>query len=113
MERGIYFDAWFKHNYCYHPSLPLRSRQMLEDLEKYHGSVLVWAGLGGGSISLPYLRHEAFGPVDPRMQIYGFMNDSEFIAECNKRGSSFSESFLRSRVGSFLPSWMVRAISSG
>jgi len=86
MERGIYFDAWFKHNYCYHPSLPMRNAQMLEDLEKYHGTVLVWAGLGGGSISLPYLHHEAFGHVDPRMQIYGFMNDSEFIAECNRRG---------------------------
>ena len=86
MERGIYFDGWYKHNHCYHPSLPLRSRQMLEDLERYHGTVLAWAGLGGGSISLPYLMHEAFGPVDPRMQIYGFMNDSEFIAECSRRG---------------------------
>ncbi len=86
MERGIYFDAWFKDEYCYHPSLPMRSIQMLEDLEKYHGSILVWAGLGGGSISLPYLYHEAFGEVDPRMQIYGYMNDSEFIAECNRRG---------------------------
>ena len=33
MERGIYFDGWFKHNHCYHPSLPLRSAQMLEDLD--------------------------------------------------------------------------------
>ena len=86
MERGIYFDGWYKHNFCYHPSLPIRSRQMLEELEEYHGTMLTWAGLGGGSISLPYLHHEAFGPVDPRLQIYGFMNDSEFIAECNKRG---------------------------
>ncbi len=86
MERGVYFDGWFKHNHCYHPSLPLRSMQMLEDLERYHATILAWAGLGGGSISLPYLRHEAFGPVDPRMQIYGYMNDSEFIAECNRRG---------------------------
>lgn len=86
MERGIYFDGWFKHQFCYHPSLPMRSRQMLEDLETYHGTVLAWAGLGGGSISLPFLSHEAFGPVDPRLQIYGFMNDSEFIAECNRRG---------------------------
>ena len=44
MERGVYFDGWFKHNYCYHPSLPLRSSQMLEDLEKYHATVLAWAG---------------------------------------------------------------------
>ena len=86
MERGIYFDGWYKHNHCYHPSLPLRGTQMLEDLERYRGTVLVWAGLGGGSISLPYLQHEAFGQVDPRMQFYGYMNDRDFIAECNKRG---------------------------
>ena len=85
MERGIYFDGWYKHEHCYHPSLPMRSMQMLEDLEDYHATVLVWAGMGGGSISLPYLQHEAFGEVDPRMQIYGYMNDSDFVAECNKR----------------------------
>ncbi len=86
MERAVYFDGWYKGEYCYHPSLPMRNMRMLEDLEDYHADVLVWAGMGGGSISLPYLHHEAFGAVDPRMQIYGFMNDSEFVAECNKRG---------------------------
>jgi len=86
MERGIYFDGWYKNNHCYHPSLPLRSMQMIEDLEKYHGTLLVWSALGGGSISLPYLEHEAFGKIDPRLRFYGYMNDSEFIAECNKRG---------------------------
>ncbi len=86
MERGIYFDAWLKNEHCYHPSLPIRNLQMLEDLEKYHGTVLVWAGLGGGSISLPYLEHEAFGDVDPRLQIYGYMNDSDFVKECSRRG---------------------------
>ncbi len=86
MERGVYFDGWFKNNHCYHPSLPLRSLQMIEDLERYHGTVLVWSAMGGGSISLPYLENEAFGPVDARMRFYGYMNDSEFVAECNKRG---------------------------
>jgi hypothetical protein len=85
MERGIYFDGWYKNNHCYHPSLPIRSMQMIEDLEKYRGTLLVWSALGGGSISLPYLEHEAYGKVDPRLRFYGFMNDSEFIAECNKR----------------------------
>ncbi len=88
MERGIYFDAWYKHNHCYHPSLPLRNIQMLEDLKKYHGTVLVWAGMGGGSISLPYLKEEAFGEIDPRLRFYGFMNDSEFAEECGKAGIS-------------------------
>ncbi len=86
MERGVYFDGWYKNNHCYHPSLPIRSMQMLEDLERYKGTLLVWSALGGGSISLPYLEHEAFGKVDPRLRFYGYMNDSEFIAECNKRG---------------------------
>jgi hypothetical protein len=86
MERGIYFDGWYKNNHCYHPSLPFRSMQMIEDLEKYKGTILVWSALGGGSISLPFLEHEAFGEVDPRLRFYGFMNDSEFIEECNKRG---------------------------
>ena len=86
MERGIYFDSWYKHNHCYHPSLPLRTVQNLEDLVRYHGTVLVWAGMGGGSISLPYLENEAFGQVDPRMQFYGCMNDRAFVEECGKRG---------------------------
>ena len=86
MERGIYFDSWYKNIYCYHPSLPLRNMQMIEDIEKYRGTILLWSILGGGSISLPWLEHEAFGDVDPRLRFYGFLNDSEFIAECGKRG---------------------------
>ena len=86
MERGVYFDGWYKHNHCYHPSLPIRTVQMLEDLKRYHATTLVWAGMGGGSISLPYLEQEAFGEVDPRMRFYGAMNDSEFTAECEKLG---------------------------
>ncbi len=86
MERGIYFDGWYHDNHCYHPSLPYRSMQMIEDLERYRATILVWSALGGGSISLPYLENEAFGELDPRLRFYGFMNDSEFIAECSKRG---------------------------
>ncbi len=86
LERGIYFDGWYKDNHCYHPSLPIRNIRMIEDLEKYRGTLLVWSALGGGSISLSYLENEAFGKVDPRLRFYGFMNDSEYIAECNKRG---------------------------
>jgi hypothetical protein len=86
MERGVYFDAWFPRQHCYHPSLPPRRLKMIEDLEAYHATSLVWASLGGGSISLPYLENEAFGEVDERFRFYGFMNDSEFIAACQERG---------------------------
>lgn len=86
MERGIYFDGWHHDNHCYHPTLPYRNMAMVEDLERYKATILVWSVLGGGSISLPYLHNEAFGEVDPKLRFYGFMNDSEFIAQCNKRG---------------------------
>jgi hypothetical protein len=84
MERGVYFDAWFPGQHCYHPSLPPRRLRMVEHLVDCHATVLVWAALGGGSISLPYLEQEAFGEIDPRFRFYGFLNDAEFIAECRK-----------------------------
>ncbi len=84
LERGVYFDAWFPRQHCYHPSLPPRRLRMVEDLVDYKATVLVWSALGGGSISLPYLEEEAFAPVDSRFRFYGFLNDSEFIAECRK-----------------------------
>lgn len=86
MERGVYFDAWFPRQHCYHPSLPPRRRRMIDDLEAYHATSLVWASLGGGSISLPYLEQEAWGEVDERFRFYGFMNDAEFIGACQERG---------------------------
>ena len=85
MERGIYFDGWFPQQYCYHPSMPPRRLSMLEDLEEMGATILVWAGLGGGSISLPYLEEEAFGEVPARFRQYGFVNDSEFIAHASER----------------------------
>jgi len=57
---------------------------MVDDLVDYRATVLVWSALGGGSIALPYLEQEAFSPIDPRFRFYGFVNDSEFIRECQK-----------------------------
>jgi hypothetical protein len=84
MQRGVYFDAWFPRQHCYHPSLPPRRLRMVDDLVDYRATVLVWASMGGGSLSLPYLEQEAFGEVDARSRFYGFVNDSEFIRECHK-----------------------------
>jgi hypothetical protein len=86
MERGVYFDAWFPRQHCYHPSLPPRRLQMIEDLEAYRATALVWSTLGGGSISLPYLEQEAWQEIDPRFRFYGFLNDAEFIEHCQARG---------------------------
>jgi hypothetical protein len=86
VERGVYFDAWFPRQHCYHPSLPPRRLRMVDDLVDYGATILVWSALGGGSISLPYLEQEAFGELDERLRFYGFVNDSEFIAACRERG---------------------------
>src|SRR5688572_28469270 len=86
MERGVYFDAWFPNQHCYHPSLPGRRLRMIDHLVDYRATTLVWAAMGGGSISLPYLEQEAFAPVDSRFRFYGFVNDSEFVHECQKKG---------------------------
>src|SRR3954468_9481349 len=86
MERGVYFDAWFPRQHCYHPSLPPRRLTMIDDLVDYRATALVWSALGGGSLSLPYLEQEAHGEVDPRFRFYGFVNDAEFVAACQERG---------------------------
>jgi hypothetical protein len=86
VHRGVYFDAWFPRQHCYHPSLPPRRLRMVDDLVDYRATVLVWAAMGGGSLSLPYLEEEAFGEVSARDRFYGFVNDSEFIAECHRHG---------------------------
>ena len=86
MERGVYFDAWFPNQHCYHPSLPGRRLRMIDHLLDYRATTLVWSAMGGGSISLPYLEQEAFEPIDTRFRFYGFVNDSEFVRECQKHG---------------------------
>lgn len=59
---------------------------MIDHIEAYRGTMLVWAALGGGALSLPYLEEEAFGPVPPRFRMYGFVNDADFMAEAGRRG---------------------------
>ena len=86
MERGVYFDAWFPHQHCYHPSLPGRRLRMIDHLIDFRATTLVWAAMGGGSIALPYLEQEAFALIDSRFRFYGFVNDSEFVQECQKHG---------------------------
>lgn len=86
MERGVYFDAWYPGQHCYHPSLPPRRLRMIDDLVDYRATVLVWAAMGGGSLALPYLEQEAFGDPGPRARFYGTVNDAEFVAACQAKG---------------------------
>jgi hypothetical protein len=86
VERGVYFDAWYPRQHCYHPSLPPRRLRMVDDLVDYRATVLVWAAMGGGSLALPYLEQEAFGDPGARARFYGTVNDAEFVAACQARG---------------------------
>jgi hypothetical protein len=86
MQRGVYFDAWYPRQHNYHPTLPPRRLRMVEELEQYRATMLVWSALGGGCVSLPHLEEEAYGAVPPRYRVYGYLTDAEFIEECGKRG---------------------------
>jgi hypothetical protein len=86
MQRGVYFDAWYPRQHNYHPTLPPRRLRMVEELEQYRATMLVWSALGGGCVALPYLEQEAYGPVPARYRVYGHLTDAEFIDECGKRG---------------------------
>lgn len=86
VERGVYFDAWFPLQHNYHPSFPPRRLRMVDHLEDYRATMVVWAALGGGNLALPYLEEEAYGEVPGRYRVYGFVNDREFIEECGRRG---------------------------
>lgn len=86
MQKGIYFMGWQRDMWNYHPSLPMKNMQMVEDICDMHGNMLTWSCLGSGAIGLPYLDREANEEIPPRMRLYGYMNDKEFCEECKKRG---------------------------
>lgn len=101
MERSVYFDGWSPQTYCQHPSMPPRRITMLDDLAEMGATMLVWAGLGGGPISLPYLEEEAFGPVPARFRHYGYVNESEFIAHALQREIDFFAIVFESQAWEF------------
>lgn len=86
MLRGLYFMGWYRDMWNYHPSLPMKNMQMVEDIENIKANTLIWSCLGSGAIGLPYLDKEANEAIPPRLRLYGFMNDKEFCNECAKRG---------------------------
>ena len=86
MLKGLYFMGWYRDMWNYHPSLPQKNMQMVDDISDIGATMLIWSSLGSGAIGLPYMDQEAFGDTSPRMRLYGFMNDQEFCHECAKRG---------------------------
>ncbi len=86
MLKGLYFMGWQRDMWNYHPSLPMKNMQMVEDITDIGADMLIWSCLGSGAIGLPYMDKEANEAIPPRMRLYGYMNDKEFCEECRKRG---------------------------
>lgn len=89
----------------YHPSLPMKNMHMIEDIIEMHGNMLLWSCLGSGAIGLPYLALEAEGAVEPRMRLYGYMNDREFCGECRKRGIRPFAVLWKAQLWEFAAEW--------
>lgn len=101
MLKGLYFMGWQRDMWNYHPSLPMKNMQMIQDIEDIRGNMLIWSCLGSGAIGLPYLDREANDDTPPRMRLYGFMNDKEFCEECRKRGIKVFSVLWKSQLWEF------------
>lgn len=85
MIRGMHYMCWFAEDWNYHPSLPMKRLQQVEDIVDTGGNVLLWSCLGSAAIGLQYLDKEANEVIPPRLRFYGYLNDKEFCEECAKR----------------------------
>ncbi|MHB8061087.1 MAG: hypothetical protein ACYDG2_00425 [Ruminiclostridium sp.] len=85
MERAIYCYNWLAGKHNCHPSHLMKSMSMVEDLEMLKPTILVWSMMGAGSLSLPYLEEDIYSDIATRLRFHGYINDSEFLSECNKR----------------------------
>ncbi len=86
MLRGMHYMCWFGEDWNYHPSLPMKRLQQVQDIVDVRGNLLLWSCLGSAAIGLQYLDKEANEDIPPRLRFYGYLNDREFCAECARRG---------------------------
>ncbi len=93
--------CWFPEDWNYHPSLPMKRLQQIDDVVAVKADVLLWSCLGGAAIALQYLDREANEAVAPRLRFYGFVNDKEFCDECRKRGITAYGVLFRGQLWEF------------
>ncbi|MEI6147810.1 MAG: alpha-amylase family protein [bacterium] len=86
MIRGLHYMCWYRQDWNYHPSMPMKRLQQVQDIVDMNGNLLLWSCLGSAAIGIQYLDKEAKETIPPRLRFYGYLNDKEFIAECAKRG---------------------------
>lgn len=86
MIRGMHYMCWYRNDWNYHPSMPMKRLQQVQDIVDMNGNMLLWSCLGSAAIGIQYLDKEANEQIPPRLRFYGYLNDKEFIEECGKRG---------------------------
>jgi hypothetical protein len=59
---------------------------MVEEFERWHITMLSWAMMGSGALSLSFLEKQIYGRIPPQLRYHGYMNDKEFAEACAKRG---------------------------
>ncbi len=85
MIRGLHFTAWYRDMSNYHPALPMKRMQMVDDITDMEGTALIWSCVGSAGIGLPFLEREIYEQPPARLRIYGYLSDKEFCEECAKR----------------------------
>ncbi len=91
MIRGMHYMCWYRQDWNYHPSMPMKRLQQVQDIVDMNGNLLLWSCLGSGAIGIQYLDKEANEAIPPRLRFYGHLNDREFITELF---SQFFASFM-------------------
>lgn len=86
MIRGMHYMCWYREDWNYHPSMPMKRLQQVQDIVDINGNLLLWSCLGSAAIGIQYLDKEANEPIPPRLRFYGYLNDREFCEECGKQG---------------------------
>ncbi|MFC1462931.1 hypothetical protein ACFLQU_04915 [Verrucomicrobiota bacterium] len=101
MIRGLHYMCWYRHDWNYHPSMPMKRLQQVQDVVDMNGNLLLWSCLGSGAIGMQYLDKEANETIPARSRMYGYLNDTEFIAECTKRGITASAVIWKAQLWEF------------
>jgi len=101
MVRGMHYMCWHRDDWNYHPSMMSKRLNQIDDIERVGGNMLLWSCLGSGAIGIPYLEREAYEEIPPRFRFYGYLNDSEFCKECEKRGITAYAVLWKSQLWEF------------
>jgi len=97
----MHYMCWYRQDWNYHPSMPMKRLQQVQDIVDDNGNLLLWSCLGSAAIGIQYLDKEANEAIPPRLRFYGYMNDKEFIAECAKRGITASAVIWKAQLCEF------------